>query len=53
MVEPEPGAPPVDTVKPATLPFSRFSGEAFKPRLKFLEEITSTDPVASFFFTEP
>ncbi|MCY1242246.1 hypothetical protein D9M72_551980 [compost metagenome] len=51
--DPEPGAPFVVIVKPATLPFNKFSAVAFIPRLKFFEETTSTAPVASFFLTDP
>ena len=51
--EPEPGAPLVLIVKPATLPFNKFSAVTTAPLLNSFEEIVVTAPVTSFFFTVP
>src|SRR6218665_487628 len=51
--EPEPGAPLVLTVKPATLPLSKFSAVTLDPLLKSFVEIVVTEPVTSFFLTVP
>ena len=49
----DPGEPPVFTVKPATLPLSKFSAVTLLPLLKSSSPISATDPVRSFFVVVP
>ena len=48
-----PGVPEEVMTTPDALPFNKPSTLVIAPLLKSLDVINSTEPVASFFFTEP
>ena len=52
-MQPEPGAPPVVILTPATLPLIRFSAVTILPFVISFAVIASTEPVASFTVVVP
>ncbi len=54
MLEPDPGAPPDDTMLiPATFPASKSEGDVAKPLFSLVASTAVTEPVASSFLTVP